>query len=218
MDKYFGLIVFGHDNAEKNAAIGHLMYLCGGIKMQAIEKYTRQVNEKKRKPSFKYAWIMEDLKAEKEHGTVGDLFHYQFHTPKALFIVNDISGHQYFMNNLTNEISKCDVAILVVSSIVGEFDVNEAQDYVSLVCASNAKKIIVLVNKMDDKTVNYSENRFKTIVSEMNKILNIAGFDGGLVLPISSWTGENIFENTQAMPWWNGPTLIQALDMLASIL
>ena len=111
-----------------------------------------------------------------------------------------------FHRNLIKGPFKSDIAILFVSSIVGEFEmsVSKDQEYVSLVYTlGGIKKIIVVVNKMDDKTVNYSENRFDFIQTEMNNILSSVEFEDVTILPVFGWTGENIFEKSSKMERFN---------------
>jgi len=173
------------------------------------------------KSSFKYAWVLDKLKAERERGITIDIALWQFESPKYHFTVIDAPGHRDFIKNMITGTSQADVAILVVASGTGEFEAGIAKDgqtreHALLAFTLGVKQIIVAVNKMDDKSVNFSKTRFDEIKEELATYLGKVGYKPKKIqyVPISGWAGDNMIEKSANMPWYDGPTLLEALDMI----
>jgi len=218
--EHVNLVVIGHVDAGKSTTTGHLIYKCGGIDKRTIEKFEKEAAEMG-KTSFKYAWVMDKLKAERERGITIDIALWQFETPKYHFTVIDAPGHRDFIKNMITGTSQADVAVLVIASGTGEFEAGIAKDgqtreHALLAFTLGVKQIIVAVNKMDDKSVNFSKDRFNEIKEEVSTYLGKVGYKPKKIqfVPISGWTGDNMLEKSPNMPWWDGPTLLDALDMI----
>jgi len=115
--------------------------------------------------------------------------------------------------------SQADCAILVIASPTGEFEAGidkngQTREHALLAYTLGVKQLIVLVNKMDEKSTNYSEARFKEIQAEVSNFIKKIGYNPEKVpfVPISGWNGDNMLEKSDNMPWWKGPTLLEALD------
>merc|ERR1712167_543875 len=153
---------------------GHLIYKCGGIDQRTIEKFEKESSEMG-KGTFKYAWVLDKLKAERERGITIDIALWKFESAKRIFTIIDAPGHRDFIKNM-----------------------------------------IVAINKMDDKSVNYSEKRYKEIKDELTTYLKKVGYNPAKIefIPISGWVGDNMIEHSDNMPWYKGPFLLEALDSL----
>jgi elongation factor 1-alpha len=217
--EHINLVVIGHVDAGKSTTTGHLIYKCGGIDKRTIEKFEKEASEMG-KASFKYAWVLDKLKAERERGITIDIALWQFESPKYHFTVIDAPGHRDFIKNMITGTSQADVAVLVIAAGTGEFEAGIAKDgqtreHALLAFTLGVKQIIVAVNKMDDKTVNFSKDRFNEIKEEVSTYLGKVGYKPKKIqfVPISGWNGDNMLEKSPSLPWWDGPTLLEALDM-----
>jgi len=173
------------------------------------------------KSSFKYAWVLDKLKAERERGITIDIALWKFETTKYYFTIIDAPGHRDFIKNMITGTSQADVAILVIAAGVGEFEAGYAKtgqtrEHALLAYTLGVKQMICLVNKMDDKSVKYAKPRFEEIRSEMKKFLKTVGYKPKKIpfIPISGWVGDNMLENSKNMPWYKGPFVLKALDAI----
>jgi len=217
---HVNLVVIGHVDAGKSTATGHLIYKCGGIDKRTIEKFEKEAAEMG-KASFKYAWVLDKLKAERERGITIDIALWKFETAKSVFTIIDAPGHRDFIKNMITGTSQADAAVLVIDSTTGGFEAGISKDgqtreHALLAYTLGVKQMIVAVNKMDDKTVKYNKDRYEEIKKEVSAYLKKVGYNPEKVpfIPISGWVGDNMIEATENMPWYKGSTLIDALDQL----
>ena len=217
---HINIVVIGHVDSGKSTTTGHLIYKCGGIDQRTIEKFEKESAELG-KGSFKYAWVLDNLKAERERGITIDISLWKFETNKYYFTIIDAPGHRDFIKNMITGTSQADVAILIVASGAGEFEAGiskngQTREHILLSYTLGVKQMIVGVNKMDDKTTNYSEKRYTEIKQEISAFLKRTGYNPDKIpfVPISGFNGDNMIERSTNMPWYKGPTLIEALDAI----
>jgi elongation factor 1-alpha len=217
---HVNLVVIGHVDSGKSTTTGHLIYKCGGIDKRVIEKFEKEAAEMG-KGSFKYAWVLDKLKAERERGITIDIALWKFETAKFYFTIIDAPGHRDFIKNMITGTSQADVAILMIASGTGEFEAGYAKtgqtrEHALLAFTLGVKQMICCINKMDDKSVNYNESRYNEIKDEVSKFLAKVGYKAEKIpfIPISGWNGDNMLERSPNMPWYKGPILIEALDAI----
>merc|ERR1711939_1036129 len=217
---HVNLVVIGHVDAGKSTSTGHLIYKCGGIDKRTIEKFEKESADAG-KSSFKYAWVLDKLKAERERGITIDITLWKFETEKFHFTIIDAPGHRDFIKNMITGTSQADVAILMIASPPGEFEAGISKDgqtreHALLSFTLGVKQMIVCINKMDDKNTNYSESRFNEIKTEVKTYLKKVGYNPDKVpfVPISGWVGDNMMEKSANTPWYKGKTLIECLDSI----
>jgi len=217
---HVNLVVIGHVDAGKSTATGHLIYKCGGIDKRTIEKFEKEAAEMG-KASFKYAWVLDKLKAERERGITIDIALWKFETAKSVFTIIDAPGHRDFIKNMITGTSQADAAVLVIDCTTGGFEAGISKDgqtreHALLAYTLGVKQMIVACNKMDDKTVQYNKDRYEEVKKEVSAYLKKVGYNPDKVpfVPISGWVGDNMLEKSDAMGWYKGPTLIEALDAL----
>jgi len=212
------LVVIGHVDSGKSTTTGHLIYKCGGIDKRTIEKFEKEANEMG-KGSFKYAWVLDKLKAERERGITIDIALWKFETKKYYFTIIDAPGHRDFIKNMITGTSQADIAILIIAAGVGEFEAGYAKngqtrEHALLAFTLGVKQIIVCINKMDDKSVNWAQGRYDEIKDELKKFLGKVGYKADKIpfIPISGWLGDNMVEKSKNMAWYKGQNMIEALD------
>merc|ERR1712038_1661905 len=214
------LVVIGHVDSGKSTSTGHLIYKCGGIDERTIAKFEKEAAETG-KASFKYAWVLDKLKAERERGITIDIALWKFESDKRIFTIIDAPGHRDFIKNMITGTSQADAAILMIASDVGGFEAGFSKDgqtreHALLAQTMGVKQMIVAINKMDDKSVKYSEKRYKEIKDELTTYLKKVGYNVANIpfIPISGWEGDNMIDGSENMSWYSGPTLLEALDNL----
>ena len=217
---HINIVVIGHVDAGKSTTTGHLIYKCGGIDKRTIEKMEKEANDMG-KGSFKYAFIMDKLKSERERGITIDISLWQFETPKYHFTIIDAPGHRDFIKNMITGTSQADCALLMIASPPGEFEAGiseegQTREHALLAYTLGVKQMIVGINKMDEKNVNFSEERYNEIKKEASSFLKKVGFNPDNIhfIPISGFNGDNMIEKSANTPWYKGPTLIEALDLI----
>merc|ERR1719357_2099959 len=186
------------------------------------------------KGSFKYAWVLDKLKAERERGITIDIALWKFETTKYMVTIIDAPGHRDFIKNMITGTSQADCAVLIVAAGTGEFEAGiskegQTREHALLAYTLGVKQLIIGVNKMDSTTPSpYSETRFNEIQKEVSGYIKKVGYNPKAVafVPISGWHGDNMIEESTNMAWfkgWNierkegkasGKTMMQALDSI----
>ncbi|ORY82111.1 P-loop containing nucleoside triphosphate hydrolase protein [Protomyces lactucae-debilis] len=205
---HVNVVVIGHVDSGKSTTTGHLIYKCGGIDKRTIEKFEKEAAELG-KGSFKYAWVLDKLKAERERGITIDIALWKFETVKYFVTVIDAPGHRDFIKNMITGTSQADCAILIIAAGTGEFEAGISKDgqtreHALLAYTLGVKQLIVAINKMD--TAKYSEARFQEIIKETSNFVKKVGYNPATVafVPISGWHGDNMIEKSPNMSWFKG--------------
>uniref|UniRef100_UPI00397F93C9 GTP-binding protein n=1 Tax=Salmonella sp. s54395 TaxID=3159664 RepID=UPI00397F93C9 len=124
---HINIVVIGHVDSGKSTTTGHLIYKCGGIDKRTIEKFEKEASEMG-KGSFKYAWVLDKLKAERERGITIDIALWKFETKRFYITIIDAPGHRDFIKNMITGTSQADCAILMCASSTGEFEAGISKD------------------------------------------------------------------------------------------
>jgi len=204
---HVNLVVIGHVDSGKSTTTGHLIYKCGGIDKRVIAAYEKEAAETG-KGSFKYAWVLDKLKSERERGITIDIALWKFETKKYFWTVIDAPGHRDFIKNMITGTSQADIAILMIASNPGEFEAGfgkegSTKEHMQLANTLGVKKMIVCCNKMDRTEPPYSEKRFNEIKAEVRNFLKSKKmFKKAKFIPISGWVGDNMLEVSENTPWY----------------
>ncbi|OAA45060.1 translation elongation factor 1 alpha [Metarhizium rileyi] len=219
-----------HVDSGKSTTTGHLIYQCGGIDKRTIEKFEKEAAELG-KGSFKYAWVLDKLKAERERGITIDIALWKFETPKYYVTVIDAPGHRDFIKNMITGTSQADCAVLIIAAGTGEFEAGISKDgqtreHALLAYTLGVKQLIVAINKMD--TTKWSEARYQEIIKETSNFIKKVGYNPKTVafVPISGFHGDNMLQASTNCPWYKGweketkagkstgKTLLEAIDAI----
>ncbi|NVM30776.1 MAG: translation elongation factor EF-1 subunit alpha [Candidatus Helarchaeota archaeon] len=215
---HLNLIIIGHVDHGKSTMMGHLLLKTNSIterEMREMEALAKKLD----KGSFKFAFVFDRLKEERERGLTIDLAFRKFLTKKYYFTLIDAPGHRDFVKNMITGSSQADAAILVVSAKTGEFEAGisaggQTREHAFLSRTLGVSQLIVAINKMDDASVKWGEERYNEVRDEVKDLLKIVGFPVDKVnfVPVSAWTGDNLAEKSDKMGWYKGPCLTDALD------
>jgi len=211
---HLNIVFIGHVDHGKSTTVGRLLLDTGYIRQEEIDKFRAEA-EAKGKATFEFAWVMDDLKEERERGVTIDIAHRRFDTQKYYFTIIDAPGHRDFVKNMITGTSQADGAVLVCSAADGVQD--QTREHVYLSKTLGITQLICAINKMDRQEVQFKEAKFNEVKDELTKLLKSVGFkvDTQVVfVPISAFKDDNINKPSPNMPWFKGPTLLQALDNL----
>jgi elongation factor 1-alpha len=205
------LAIIGHVDHGKSTLVGRLLFETGSVPEHVIEQY-REEAEEKGKGGFEFAYVMDNLAEERERGVTIDIAHQEFDTDEYYFTIVDCPGHRDFVKNMITGASQADNAVLVVAADDGVQP--QTQEHVFLARTLGIAELIVGVNKMD--LVDYEEDRYQETREEVIKLLKQVRFksDDATFIPISAFEGDNIAETSDQMSWYDGPTLLEALNDL----
>jgi elongation factor 1-alpha len=212
------IVIIGHVDSGKSTTTGHMIYKCGGVDKRILEKLEKEANELG-KGSFKFAFLMDNLKAERERGVTINISLMKFEIEKFNVTVIDAPGHRDFIKNMITGTSQADVAVLVIDGATGGFEAGissegQTKEHALLAYTLGVRQMIVLVNKID--SFGYKQERYDEIKSTISDYLKKVGYNPEKVpfVPVSGWTGENLTEKTDKLPWYKGPTFAEALNQV----
>jgi len=200
----------GHVDHGKSTTIGHLMFLSGKLPQQTLDKLKAEA-EKHGKIGFEFAYFMDKFKEERERGVTIDLSYQKLPTQKYEVTIIDAPGHRDFIKNMITGASQADAAFLTVAAKEGVQP--QTKEHVWLLRTMGVGEVSVLVNKMD--TVEYKEDVFNKVKTDVSEVLKQAGYKPGGVtfIPISGLKGENLTKKSDKLPWYKGPTLVEQFDL-----
>jgi elongation factor 1-alpha len=208
---HMNLAVIGHIDHGKSTTVGRLLFETGAVPQHVIDGYRKEA-ESKGKGTFEFAWVMDNLKEERDRGITIDIAHKRFDTAKYYFTIVDCPGHRDFVKNMITGASQADAAVLVVSGPDGVQE--QTKEHVFLARTLGIQQLIILVNKMD--AVNYDQKKFEAVKADIQNLLKMVAYkpDDMLFIPASAFQGVNIAKKSDKTPWYKGPTLLEALDTL----
>ncbi len=209
--EHMNLVFVGHVDHGKSTTVGRILFDSGNINEQALRKLKEKADELG-KGGFEFAFVMDNLKEERERGVTIDLAHKKFETEKFYFTIIDAPGHKDFIKNMITGASQADSAVLVVAANDGIMA--QTKEHIFLCRTLGVEQIIIAVNKMDMK--DYNEDNFNKIKADVTNLLKTVGYNPAKVqfVPIASLPGDNVVKKTDKMPWYSGPTLVESLENL----
>lgn len=206
---HINLVFIGHVDHGKSTTVGRLLFDSGNIDEQTMRKLEQKAAELGKK-GFEFAFVMDNLKEERERGVTIDLAHKRFDTPKYYFTIIDAPGHRDFIKNMITGASQADAGVVCVAANDGVMA--QTKEHIFLSKTLGVAQLIIAVNKMD--MVKYDEKRFNEVKEEVSKLLKSVGYkpENIAFLPIASLKGDNVAKKSENMPWYTGKTLLEQLD------
>jgi len=210
---HLNLVFIGHVDHGKSTTVGRVLYDTGNIDPHELENLKKEA-ERLGKATFEFAFVMDQVKEERERGLTIDIAHKRFDTDKYYFTIIDAPGHRDFVKNMITGTSQADGAVLVVGAAEGVQA--QTKEHIFLARTLGVSQLIVVINKMDATKPEYSEARYNEVKSDVTTPLKAIGYktDSILFIPISAYKGENITKSSAKMPWYKGPALVTALNTL----
>jgi elongation factor 1-alpha len=207
--EHLNLVFIGHVDHGKSTSIGRILYDTGALSEQDLKRLKEEA-DKVGKPTFEFAFAMDQLKEERERGVTIDVAHKEFQTPKYYFTIIDAPGHRDFVKNMITGASQADAATLVVSCKEGIQP--QTKEHAVLAKVLGIQQLVVGINKMD--SVGYDRVKFEDLKSQLTTLLKTIGYklDAVQFIPYSAYEGENVAKKPTKMEWYKGPTLVEAFD------
>jgi len=223
---YVNVVFIGHVDAGKSTIGGHLMYLTGQVDKRTLEKFEKDAREIGRE-SWYLSWALDTQAEEREKGKTVQVGRASFETEKKHYTILDAPGHKSFVPNMIGGAAQADLAVLVISARKGEFEAGlerggQTKEHAMLVKTAGVRHLVVLINKMDDPTVEWAEERYNECKDKLLPTLKKVGFQPGkdlYFMPCSGMTGAFLKDPApqNICPWYREPCFIDYLDSLPSI-
>lgn len=224
--EHVNVVFIGHVDAGKSTIGGQIMSLTGMVDKRTLEKYEREAREKSRE-SWYLSWALDTNQEERDKGKTVEVGRAYFETDKKHFTILDAPGHKSFVPNMIGGAAQADLAVLVISARKGEFETGfdrggQTREHAMLAKTAGVKHLVVLVNKMDDPTVNWDENRYNECKDKILPYLKKLGFNPTkdlTFMPCSGLTGSGILEkiDESVCPWYQAQPFIPFIDELPSL-
>jgi len=221
--EHVNVVFIGHVDAGKSTIGGQIMYLTGMVDKRTLEKYERDAREKNRETWY-LSWALDTNQEERDKGKTVEVGRAYFETDKKHFTILDAPGHKSFVPNMIGGAFQADLAVLVISARKGEFETGfekggQTREHAMLAKTAGVKHLVVLINKMDDPTVLWSEERYVECKEKLIPYLKKCGFNPKtdlMFIPCSGLAGYFLKEPAEESicPWYSGPAFIPYIDEL----
>ncbi|XP_039227643.1 eukaryotic peptide chain release factor GTP-binding subunit ERF3A isoform X2 [Drosophila yakuba] len=224
--EHVNVVFIGHVDAGKSTIGGQIMSLTGMVDKRTLEKYEREAREKSRE-SWYLSWALDTNQEERDKGKTVEVGRAYFETDRKHFTILDAPGHKSFVPNMIGGAAQADLAVLVISARKGEFETGfdrggQTREHAMLAKTAGVKHLVVLVNKMDDPTVNWDQTRYNECKDKILPYLKKLGFNPAkdlTFMPCSGLSGYGLKEQISETlcPWYRGPAFIPFIDELPSL-
>jgi bifunctional enzyme CysN/CysC len=202
------IVIVGHVDHGKSTLVGRLLHETGSLPEGKLEML-KAVSARRGMP-FEWSFLLDALQTERDQGITIDTTQIRFRTRSRDVVLIDAPGHAEFLRNMITGASQADGALLIIDALEGVRDQTRRHGY--LLHLLGIKQVAVVVNKMD--RVDFSAARFAEIRDEISAHLTALGVTPSAVIPISARDGDGVAERTRRTRWYDGPTVVEALDAL----
>ncbi|CAO1636571.1 unnamed protein product [Sympodiomycopsis kandeliae] len=221
---HLNVVFIGHVDAGKSTMGGQLLHLTGMVDKRTLEKFEREAKDAGRE-SWYLSWALDSTPQEREKGKTVECGRAYFETGKRRYTILDAPGHKTYVPSMISGAAQADIAILVISARRGEFETGfekggQTREHAMLVKTAGVQRLIVVVNKMDEPTVQWGEERYNEITGKLTPFLRAAGFNPKTditFVPVSAYAGQNLKDPVpqEVCSWYKGPSLLSFLDNLS---
>jgi small GTP-binding protein len=200
------IVIVGHVDHGKSTLIGRLLYDTNCLppdKYSEIQKSSEMLGRE-----VEFAFVMDCFEEERSRGITIDTTQTFFKTPKRRYVIIDAPGHKEFLKNMITGSSQAEAALLIIDAFEGIRDQTRRHAYI--LGMLGFKQVCVLLNKID--LVHYSKDKFFELKNQVTDFLKQLNIHPTFVLPVSAIRGDNVAQPSEKMPWFDGLTVLQALD------
>ncbi|OJD31452.1 eukaryotic peptide chain release factor gtp-binding subunit [Diplodia corticola] len=224
--EHVNVIFLGHVDAGKSTLGGSILYATGMVDERTLDKYKREAKEAGRETWY-LSWALDLTKEERSKGKTVEVGRGFFETETRRYSILDAPGHKTYVPNMIGGASQADVGVLVISARKGEYETGfekggQTREHAVLAKTQGVNKLCVVVNKMDDPTVEWSEERYKECIVKLTQFLKGVGYNPKTDLtfmPVSAQTMKGIKDRVPSdiCPWYDGPSLLEFLDNMKTL-
>ncbi|CAA21821.1 cytoplasmic translation release factor class II, GTPase eRF3 [Schizosaccharomyces pombe] len=225
--EHVNIVFIGHVDAGKSTLGGNILFLTGMVDKRTMEKIEREAKEAG-KESWYLSWALDSTSEEREKGKTVEVGRAYFETEHRRFSLLDAPGHKGYVTNMINGASQADIGVLVISARRGEFEAGferggQTREHAVLARTQGINHLVVVINKMDEPSVQWSEERYKECVDKLSMFLRrVAGYNSKTdvkYMPVSAYTGQNVKDrvDSSVCPWYQGPSLLEYLDSMTHL-
>ena len=204
--QHLNIVIGGHVDHGKSTIIGRLLADTGSLPEGKLEQ-VRELCERTSKP-FEYAFLLDALKDERAQGITIDAARVFFKTRARDYIIIDAPGHIEFLKNMITGAARADAALLVIDAHEGIRENSRRHGY--MMALLGIRHLVVLVNKMD--LLGFDRQAYDAIEQEYRAFLGQLDLRPAGFIPVCGRDGDNVASTAGSMPWYDGPTVIEALD------
>jgi peptide chain release factor subunit 3 len=224
--EHVNIIFIGHVDAGKSTLGGSILWTTGMVDERTMDKYKKEAKDLGRE-SWYLSWVMDLTKEERTKGKTVEVGRGFFETEKRRYSILDAPGHKTYVPSMIGGASQADVGILVISARKGEYETGferggQTREHAMLAKTQGVNKLIVAINKMDDVTVEWSEERYKECTTKLQQFLKGTGYNiksDVYFMPVAAQQSLNIKDRLPEgiAPWWKGPSLLEYLDGMQAL-
>jgi translation elongation factor TU len=210
-EQHLKLVIVGHVDHGKSTLIGRLLYDTESLpldRLKEIEKISETLGRER-----EFAFVMDSLEEERKRGVTIDTTQTFFKTPHRRYVIIDAPGHKEFLKNMITGTSQAEAALLIVDAQEGVKEQTKRHGYVLVMLG--LKQTVVVINKMD--LMDYSQERFQVVKEEITAFLADLEIRPPYTIPISATKGDNVAKKSERLPWYTGPTVLEALDTFSEL-
>ncbi|KAK6337100.1 translation termination factor GTPase eRF3 [Orbilia javanica] len=219
--EHINVIFIGHVDAGKSSLGGAILYATGMVDERTMDKFKKDAKDAGRE-SWYLSWALDLTKEERAKGKTVEVGRAFFETEKRRYSILDAPGHKTFVPSMIGGASQADIGILVISARKGEYETGfekggQTREHAVLAKTQGVNKLVVVVNKMDDPTVEWSKERFDECTVKLLQFLKGTGYNPKTdvtCMPVSALTGQGLKNriDPKLCPWYKGPSLLEFLD------
>ncbi|TDL29191.1 hypothetical protein BD410DRAFT_735962 [Rickenella mellea] len=224
--QHLNIVFIGHVDAGKSTMGGNILFLTGMVDKRTMEKYEKEAKDAGRE-SWYLSWALDSTPQERSKGKTVEVGRGYFETGARRYTILDAPGHKTYVPSMISGAAQADVAILVISARKGEFETGfekggQTREHIMLVKTAGVSKVIIVINKMDDSTVEWQKSRYEEIKDKLTPFARSAGYNPKTdvsFIPVSAQTGLNLKDRVpkSVCPWWDGPSLLEYLDEMPMV-